>query len=111
VRVAGTFSNQRARGLGVLVVAAPLLGACMAVSNEERQELAVWDACTEAGIAARRNPDGSFRVNGRMMFFEVAYECRAKFPDWDQAGKTKRGAKLLTRLYNRIGYRGGPEDK
>ena len=96
--------------LGIGVVALPLLGGCMAVSSEERGELAVWDACTEAAIAARRNPDGSFRVNGRTMFFEVAYDCRAKFPDWDQAGKTTRGGKLLTRLYSRIGYRGGPED-
>jgi hypothetical protein len=99
------------RGAIALIALAPLGCGCLAVSAEEREELAVWDACTEAGIAARLNPDGSFRVNGRMMFFEVAYECRAKFPNFDQGGKTTNGSKLLKRLYSRVGYRGGPEDK
>jgi hypothetical protein len=88
--------------------AAALLGGCIAVSADEREELAVWDGCIEAAIAEYRDPQGQFLIDGRTVFFEVTYKCRALFPDLDQGGKTRTGQKLLNRLYSRIAYRGPP---
>jgi hypothetical protein len=85
-----------------------LLGGCMAVSADERKELAAWEGCIDGAIADRRDGSGRFRTDGRTVFFEVTHQCRALFPDWDQPGKTKRGQKLLDRLYNKLGIYGGP---
>lgn len=95
-----------------VIGAFPFVAACQATTSEERAELAAWNGCIETAIAQRQVAGGHFRIDGSQVFFEVTYECRSVFPDWDPGpnGKSKRGRKLIDSLYSRLAnHRAHPE--